>query len=128
MATQNERDLLELEIGAFMGPHIQRARIALVLIGALFLLSAYLNYSDIAAMKKALSGLSDSDPQFGDLKYRVDHAFILVVFTGIAGAVNIVLAAIAGKLTTFAIYTAGAIFAAHSIYRLYLGAAIFMDW
>ena len=43
-------NLLELEIGAFMGPHIKRARIVLVIVGVLYAVWGYLNYSDIAQL------------------------------------------------------------------------------
>jgi hypothetical protein len=64
-----------------------------------------------------------------DLKRMVDLLYIFVVFTGVAGIANIVLAAIAGTKTTFAIYTAMGIFVAHSLFQLYLTEGLlFTNW
>ena len=114
--TQPQEDLIELEIAAFMGPHIKRARIALVLIGALYIWSAYRSYGGIAELREALKGGSDEY----NIKSTVDLLYYFVVFTGFAGVANIVLAVIAGKKMTFAMYTAMGIFAAHTLFQLYL--------
>src|SRR5690606_16543909 len=99
----SHEDLIELEIAAFMGPHIKRARIALVLIGALYIWSAYRSYDLIAELRTSMKGISRDDADLGELKRLVDLAYVIVVFTGVSGVANIVLAAIAGKKTTFAI-------------------------
>jgi hypothetical protein len=117
--TQPQEDLVELEIAAFMGPHIKRARIALVLIGLLYAWTAYRAYGGIAHAREAMKGVSSSDPDLGELKSLVDLAYFIVVFTGVSGIANIVLAAIAGTKTTFAIYTAMGIFAVHTAIQLY---------
>ena len=114
-----QEDLIELEIAAFMGPHIKRARIALVLIGILYLYSVYTQYGMIAQWREAMRVVSSNDPFGGELKRRVDLAYFLIIFIGASGVANIVLAAIAGTKTTFAIYTAMGIFAAHSLLQLY---------
>jgi hypothetical protein len=117
--TPSQDNLLELEIGAFMGPHIKRARIALVLIGILYAVTAYLSYDDIAKWHAAMSGASTKDARVAELKHLVDVAYFVVVFTGIAGVANIVLAAIGGTKTTFAMYAAMGIFAVHTAIQLY---------
>jgi hypothetical protein len=114
-----QEDLIELEIAAFMGPHIKRARIALVLIGALYIWSAYRAWGGISDAREAMKGISASDPDMGELKRLVDLAYFIVVFTGASGIANIVLAALAGTKTTFAIYTATGIFAVHTAIQLY---------
>lgn len=114
-----QEDLLELEIAAFMGPHIKRARIALVLIGILYIYSAYTHYSTIAEWREALRGVSPNDPTGSELKRRVDLAYFIIIFVGASGMANIALAAIAGRKTTFAIYTAMGIFAVHTLLQLY---------
>ncbi len=114
-----QEDLVELEIAAFMGPHIQRARIALVLIGLFFAYIAYANYGTIARLHEAIQRSSSADEGVAEFKRLVNLAYFIVVFTGIAGVANIVLAAVAGKKTTFAIYAAMAIFAVHTAIQLY---------
>ncbi len=122
---QPQEDLVELEIAAFMGPHIKRARIALVIIGLLYAWFAYRTYGDISEMKR----VSDRNPGTGEMKHAIDLAYYFIVATGIAGVANIVLAAIAGTMTTVAIYTAMGIFVAHSCFQLYLsGVLMFTSW
>ncbi|HTJ42095.1 MAG TPA: hypothetical protein VL463_08350 [Kofleriaceae bacterium] len=118
-----QAELTELEIAAFMGPHIKRARLALVIVGALYALAAGLHYSDISKLHDAVSGRGDSE-----IKSLVDKAYYFVVFTGIAGVANLALAAIAGKKASFAMYAAMAIFAAYTLFELSLGVAFFLDW
>ena len=117
--TQPQEDLIELEIAAFMGPHIKRARIALVLIGILYAVSAYLNYGDIAKWRTIMDRMSSDDAGIAALKRQVDFAYFVVVFVGLSGVANIVLAAIAGKKATFAMYTAAGIFAILTAIQLY---------
>jgi hypothetical protein len=112
---QNE---VELEIAAFMGPHIKRARIVLVLVGVLYLLSGYMNWDDISALREMVKdwpGGSGLD----ELKRQVSLAYAAVVIVIIAGIANIVLSAIAGVKTMFAFYAAMGIFAVHSVFLLY---------
>ena len=118
-----QEDLVELEIAAFMGPHIKRARIALVVVGLVYAVNAYLAYGDIHALRELVRGDSSK------LASAVNMAYYFVVATAAAGVANIFLAAIGGTKTTFAIYLAMAIFAAHSLFTLYLGGIIlFMSW
>jgi hypothetical protein len=117
--TASQNNLIELEIAAFMGPHIKRARIALVLIGAFYAYFAYRAWGDVSAAKKAMAGVSSSDPELGAFKRAIDIAYFIVAYTGFAGVANIVLAAIAGTKTTFAIYAAMGIFVVHTAIQLY---------
>ena len=117
----SQSELTELEIGAFMGPHIKRARIALVLVGILYAVVAYLNYDDITRVREMLHSMSGSEPGVAKARHAVDLAYYYVLFTGFAGVASIVLAAIAGTKATFAVYAATAIFAAHTLFQVYLG-------
>jgi hypothetical protein len=123
VTAEQQQNELELEIAAFMGPHITRARIFLVLLGGLYLFMGYRAYDEIAALRALTSG---DEGAFADV---VNLLYAAVVFTIVAGAANIFLAVIAGKKTTIAIYAAVAIFAAHTLFQLYLiGAMLFTSW
>lgn len=129
MPVRTQDSLIELEIAAFMGPHIKRARIALVFIGGLYLWLAYRSWDAVAFAKKAMEGVSSSDPALGSFKSAVNLAYVLVVYTGFAGVANIVLAAIAGTRTTFAMYAAMGIFAVGTALQLYASQGlIFTSW
>lgn len=128
-APSASQNLIELEIAAFMGPHIKRARIALVLIGGLYLYLTYKSWDAVSYAKKSLEGLSSSDPGVAAWKSAVNLAYVLVVYTGFAGIANIVLAGVAGVKTTFAMYTAMGIFAVGTALQLYAsGGLIFTSW
>ena len=116
-----QEDLVELEIAAFMGPHIKRARIALVLTGILYLIGVYLQYDDVKHLRTLVRGDSE-------LAHRIDLAYYFIVATAVVGVSNIILAAIASNKATFAMYIAMGLFAAHSLFSLYIGNAIFMNW
>ncbi len=122
METQSPQpDLVELEIGAFMGPHIKRARIALVLIGVFYAVSAYLDYGDIARLRDALAGYEGRhNTAFDELQSRVSTAYEYIVLTIVVGVANIALAGIGGKKTTLAMYIAMALFVVHSGFTLVL--------
>ena len=123
VTAEQQQNELELEIAAFMGPHIQRARIFLVLLGGLYLFTGYQAYDDIAALRALTRG---DEGAFADL---VNLLYAAVIFTIVAGVANIVLAVIAGKKTTFAIYAAVAIFVAHTLFQIYLaGGLLFTSW
>ncbi len=125
--TYSKQELLELEIGAFMGPHIKRARIALVLIAAVFVWTTYTNYDDIARFREMMNGFADgSGPMFAKAKRLADVAYVLVIFTGIAGFANLVLAAIGGRRPTFAMYAAMGIFAVYTALNMYLSEALIL--
>ena len=118
MATQEET---ELEIAAFMGPHIKRARIALVLIGILYAYVGYRDYGMVKQWREALAG--------SEVAGKVDMLYYFVIFTFIAGVANIVLAVIGGKQTTKTMYIAFGIFVVHSAWMLYLvGVLLFTSW
>ncbi|HEY5948416.1 MAG TPA: hypothetical protein VIV40_23125 [Kofleriaceae bacterium] len=122
----SQAELTELEIGAFMGPHIKRARIALVLMGILYAVTAYLAYGDVSRARDMMHAMGNTSAEAARVKHLVDMAYYFVVFTGVAGIASIVLAAIAGTKTTFAMYAAVAIFAAHTLFQLYLGGVGFL--
>ncbi len=114
-----QAELTELEIAAFMGPHIKRARIALVLIGALYIWVAYRSYGDVSRAKEMMDRYSAGEPAMDELKRLVNLAYIIVIYTGVSGIANIVLSAIAGTKTTFAMYAAMGIFAVHTALQFY---------
>lgn len=121
--TPSKEDLLELEIAAFMGPHIKRARIALVLVGIVYAFNAYRSYGDVKHLRELMKGDS------GELAHMVNMAYYYVIATAVAGVGNIILAAIGGTKTTFAMYIAMGIFAAHSLFGMYIGGvALFTSW
>ena len=127
--TPTQAELTELEIAAFMGPHIKRARIALVLIGVLYAVTAYASFDDVARLRESLRTYGDGGPETAEASHLVDMIYYFVVFTGIAGVANIVLAAIAGTKATFAMYAAMAIFVGHTLFQIALGGdGFFLDW
>lgn len=99
-----------------MASYIKRARVALVLIGILYAWTAYGNYDRLVPWRDGT--MFETEPT-GEIKRLVDLAYFIIVFTGIASVANFLLAAIAGKKTTFAIYTAMGIFAVYTALRLY---------
>src|SRR5262245_47889329 len=105
---------VELEIAAFMGPHIKRARIFLVAIGVLYAVTGYLAYGDIASLRESMKG---SD---GEIAHYVNMLYVGVVFLLCAGIANIALAALAGKKAMIAMYAAVGIFGVHSVLQVYL--------
>ena len=96
--------------------YIKRTRIALVLLGILYAWTAYGNYWHLKPWRDG--SMFESEPT-GELEQLIDLSYFIIVFTGIASIANVLLAAIAGKKTTFAIYTAIAIFAVYTALRLY---------
>jgi hypothetical protein len=114
LASSSQPDLVELEIAAFMGPHIKRARIALVLIGVLYAVTAYFQYDDIARLRALVRG----NP--GEIASLINLAYYLVVGTIVVGVANIVFAAIGGKQPAFAIYGATALFGLQTLFSLYV--------
>jgi hypothetical protein len=119
-----QEDLVELEIAAFMGPHIKRARIALALVGVVYAYNAYDSYAAIKHLRELFQGSAT------DLAGRVNMAYYFVIATAVAGLANICLAAIGGmKATTKTMYIAMGIFAAHSLFGMYVGGvALFTSW
>jgi hypothetical protein len=128
-STPTQAELTELEIAAFMGPHIKRARIALVLIGILYAVTAYLAFDDITRLRDMTRAYGGDSPEAAQARHLVDMVYYFVVFTGVAGVANLVLAAIAGTKATFAMYAAMAIFVAHTLFQIYLGGdGFFLDF
>ena len=124
-------NLTELEIAAFMGPHIKRARIVLVVIGALYAIFGYLDYGKIAETRDMVQRLTESapsSPQLADYSSKVTLVYTLVVFSIISGIANIGLAALAGKKAMLAFNAAAAIFVIHSGMQGYVsGGMIFTN-
>jgi hypothetical protein len=112
---------VDLEIAAFMTPHINRARIVLVLMGALYLYVGYSAYSDVAALREAVDAWAAKakDGSVDDLKRAITIAYVAVVFAMVTGAANIVLAAIAGKKTMIAFNIAAGLFVLHTCLQAY---------
>jgi hypothetical protein len=128
-STHSQQSLTELEIDAFMGPHIKRARIALVVIGILYALIAYWNYGDIAKWHDAVRSFSDSpearaSPEFAAAKNLINSMYYYVVFCGIAGVVNVILAVIASTRATFTMYIAMGMFAILTAWQIHLGLSV----
>jgi len=125
-------NLVELEIAAFMGPHIKRARIVLAIAGALYCIAGWMDYSRVAEVRAMLAragaGMSRT-PELARAEHIVNLAYLIVVGGIIAGVANIVLAAIAGTKTMVAFYAAVAIFAAYSLLQLYVsGGLLLTSW
>ena len=78
--TPTQAELTELEIAAFMGPHIKRARIALVLIGALYIWVAYRSYGDVSRAKEMMDRYAAGEPAMDELKRLVNLAYIIVIW------------------------------------------------
>jgi hypothetical protein len=125
----SQHEQTELEIAAFMGPHIKRARIALVLIGLLYLLIAYLNWGDVSRVREAIGNVSGGGPEIAKAKHNIDMAYYFLLATAFAGVASIALAPFASVKSTFVMYAAAAIFAAHTLFQVYLGgAASLLSW
>jgi hypothetical protein len=117
----SDEDLVELEIGAFMGPHIKRARIVLVAVGVLYAVTGYLAYDDIAQLRDRLAHYTGHRGEaFQDVQSQVTMAYVFVVLTVVIGIANIGLAAIGGKQTTKAMYVAMGLFVLHSLFQIIL--------
>ena len=96
--------------------YVRRARIVLVLVGIRFAWTAYDGYQHL---RPWMDGTMFETAPTGELGQMIDLAFYIIVFAGIASVANLVLAAIADKKTTFAIYAAIGIFAVYTALRLY---------
>ncbi len=128
-----KNEQVELEIGAFMTPHINRARIMLVVLGVFYVILGYLAYKDIAPWKEAADdwarrGLG-TDPEVEKLRSAITIAYVIVVYVMCAGVANIVLAAIAGAKTMLAFNIAAVIFIVHTLLQIYATkGTIFFSW
>jgi hypothetical protein len=126
-----EKNEVELEIGAFMTPHINRARIMLVVLGVLYVILGYLAYKEIAPWKEAADRWSRGgrDAEVEQLRSAIQIAYVVVVYVICAGLANILLAAIAGKKTMIAFNIAAVIFVVHTLLQIYATkGTIFFSW
>jgi hypothetical protein len=112
----SKHDVIEPATAATIGGHVARARVALVLVGVLYAWAAYWNNYHLAPWR---DGTMFADELTGELAWLVNFHHFLNVFTVSAGLVTVVLAAIAGKQTAFAIYTAVGIFVVYTALRIY---------
>jgi hypothetical protein len=121
---------VDLEIAAFMTPHINRARIVLVAVGLLFIYAGWRDYGPIADAKRAIdASQAGDDAALSEMRSLVNAAYAFVIFVFAAGVANIVLAIIAGKKTMFAFNAAAAIFVIYTGFNVYLGGGAFiMSW
>jgi hypothetical protein len=121
-------ELVELEIAAFQGPHIKRARIMLFAVGVLNFVLGALSYSDVDQARQMLQRMEADHVYAHSALATAEHvvtlAYVLVVSAIVAGAANVVLAAIAGKKTMLAFYAAMAIFIAFSALQLYISGMV----
>lgn len=131
--TAPHEHLVELK----MATYIKRTRIALVLIGGLYAWTAYGSHDRLMGICSAFtfpaewgegSCLSLVFPPDDPIGALVDRYHVIIVLAGIAAAVNVVLAAIAGKKTRFAIYTAMSIFAVYTPLSLYQMTGLLSTW
>lgn len=99
-----------------MASYIKRVRIALVLIGVLYAWTAYGNYDHLRPWRDG--SMFETEPT-GEIGRLIELAYFLIVVTGIASVASLVLAAIAGRRTAVAMYTAIGIFAVYTALRLY---------
>lgn len=116
---------VDLEIAAFMTPHINRARIVLVAVGLLYAFIGWRAYGDVAEVKRMLDGYGN-DPDYDELRSAVTFAYAIVVFVMVAGVANIILAIIAGKHTLLAFNIAGAIFLIHTGLQMWAAGGLFI--
>jgi hypothetical protein len=121
-----DENLVELEIGAFMGPHIKRARILLVAVGLLYAIAGYYDYSMVADAQRAIERFAEgvSSPQLDAFRHAIMLAYVLTISAIVAGIANIALAAIAGVKTMPAFYAAAAIFIAQTLIQLYISGGV----
>jgi hypothetical protein len=118
-------ELMELEIAAFMTPHINRARIVLVAVGLLYAFLGWRAYGDVAEVKKMVDAYGN-DPDMEPLRDAVTKVYAIVVFVMVAGVANIVLAIIAGKKTMLAFNIAMGIFLIHTGLQIWAAGGLFV--
>ncbi len=118
MAEQNE--LIELEIAAFQGPHIKRARMVLAATGVLYVILGYLDYGDIAKARERVHTLTAAGVDLGDAPHLVNMALAVAVAAVAGGIANVALAVLGGTKTMIVFYVAAAIFIGQSALNLYV--------
>lgn len=117
-------EMTELEIAAFMTPHINRARIVLVGVGILYAVLGYVAYRDVSQLKRMIDAYGgEADDAIKD---AVNKAYLIVVFVMGAGVANILLAVIAGKKTMLAFNIAAGIFVIHTGIQMYVAGGLFL--
>lgn len=122
MESASRENLVELEIAAFMGPHIKRARVVLVAIGLLYAIFGFLSYRDLAPLREMVDrwkGAGGDDPRFLEIEHQVSMLHVAIIVMISAGVANVLLAIIAGKKTMLAFYIAMGIFVVTSAIQLY---------
>src|SRR4051812_33028740 len=78
-------EAVDLEIAAFMTPHINRARIVLVVVGLLYAYLGFRSYGDLADLREAINryaGPHDADLE--TLRSTVNIAFAIVIYVIVA--------------------------------------------
>jgi hypothetical protein len=127
----DRKEQLELEIAAFQGPHIKRARIVLAALGALYFITGWLDYSKVAELRHRVERYGELYGRYGEAFERVESAvtlaYAVVVGAIVAGIANMLLAAIAGKKTMPAFYAAAAIFVSYSLLQLYVSEGVLLS-
>lgn len=123
---------VELEIDAFMGPHIKRARIVLALAGVLYVIAGYFDYNHVADAKHLIdraAAAGASGPVFDEARRVVSNANLLVITSIAAGVINIVLSAIGSQKKLAAFYGAVGVFGIISVIQLVLtNGALLFSW
>jgi hypothetical protein len=118
---------VDLEIAAFMTPHINRARIVLVGLGLLFVYVGWRDYDRVAEARRYLDSVVGGDVD--QMRSMITILYAFVVFTLVAGVAYVLLALVAGKKTMLAFNVAAAIFVFHSAFLVYATNALFLtEW
>ena len=115
---QDGENLVELEIAAFQGPHIKRARIVLAVVGLIYLYWGWHNYDAIADLRRMVN--QAQGPEIEQYKSAVNLAYATIVSWIVGGIAMFVLAGTAGKKTMLSFYAAVGIFGAISLLELYV--------
>ena len=110
---------IELEIAAFQGPHIKRARIVLAVAGLLYVWTGYRAYDSVAKARDMINQAGEGGALLEQYHHLVNLAYAVVMSAIIAGISMFVLAGIAGKKTMLAFYAAVAVFGVHTLILLY---------
>ena len=110
---------IELEIAAFQGPHIKRARIVLAVAGLLYVWTGYRAYDSVAKARDLINQAGEGGALLEQYQHVINLAYAVVMSAIIAGLSMFVLAGIAGKKTMLAFYAAVAVFGIHTLILLY---------
>jgi len=110
---------IELEIAAFQGPHIKRARIVLAVAGLLYVWTGYRAYDSVAKARDLINQAGEGGALLEQYQHVINLAYAVVMSAIIAGLSMFVLAGIAGKKTMLAFYAAVAVFGVHTLILLY---------